>query len=399
MASFVIINVFHSKKIQKKQQKKPKMILRNRLSQIWGNIQYKLFPMLEEEIGPLSQKHKKLISILELIRIEQFIPDQKGKVGRPSKDRVAIARAFVAKSVLHLSFTNQLIDYLKSDKHLRLICGWQWECKWHIPSEATFSRAFEEFAKSNLPETVHKALIKDLYADEIVGHIIKDSTPISSRERPLKKKNKKKEPKKNGRPKKGEVREKPRIQRQKDMSIEEMLEDLPKACDFGKKKSANGNMIVWKGYKLHSAVDGHCVPLAAIVTSASLHDSQAGIPLAAKANEVCKSLYDLMDSAYNVEGIIEHSQSLGHVPIVGAWSKNSEEKAAKEVEDKKRKILSWKPAEEIRYQERGKAERFNALFKDYFGGLTVRVKGHLKVSCHLIFGVLSLAALVLLNLV
>jgi len=38
-------------------------MLRDKLAQIWGNIQCTLFPMQEEEIGPISEKHKKLISI------------------------------------------------------------------------------------------------------------------------------------------------------------------------------------------------------------------------------------------------------------------------------------------------------------------------------------------------
>jgi hypothetical protein len=372
------------------------MKLREKLSQIWGNIQYKLFPDLEEEIGPFTDKHKKLISILELIRIEHFIPDYRGCIGRPRSDRTAIARAFVAKIIFNFQFTNQLIDYLKSDKQLRIICGW--ETVKEIPSESKFSRAFEEFSNLKLPDKIHEYLIKDMYENEIVGHVIKDSTPISSREKAIKKKKEARQKKKTGRPKKGEVREKTRIENQQKMTLEQMLDDLPKPCDFGKKTSANGHTFVWKGYKLHVAIDDHCIPLAAVVTSASLHDSQVAIPLAVKTDKVSKNFYDLMDSAYNVGGIIEHSKSLGHVPIVGHWSKNSEAKAEKESEDKRRRVLNWFPADEMRYNERRKGERFNALFKDYYGGCSVRVKGHTKVNCHLMFGILALAAFLLLGL-
>lgn len=182
------------------------------------------------------------------------------------------------------------------------------------------------------------------------------------------------------------------------MSLDEMLEDLPKNCDIGMKKSPKGYTMVWKGYKLHSAVDDHCVPLAAIVTSASLHDSQAAIPLATKADRICNNFYDLMDAAYNVDGILEHSRSLGHIPIAGAWPKNSEAKAEKEAEDLRRRKLNFQLAEEVRYAERAKAERFNALFKDNYGGRIVRVTGHLKVACHVMFGILTLAGSLLLGL-
>ena len=135
--------------------------MRTKLSQIWNNIQYKLFPFLEEEQGPLSSQHKKLISILELVRIESHLPNLQGCIGRPRKHRAALARSFVAKITLKLFYTGQLRDYLLSDKQLRRICGW--DNLREIPSESTFSRAFEEFSESNLPEIVHQKLIKELY--------------------------------------------------------------------------------------------------------------------------------------------------------------------------------------------------------------------------------------------
>ena len=51
------------------------------------------------------------------------------------------------------------------------------------------------------------------------------------------------------------MREKTRIENQQKMSFEQMLDDLPKNCDIGKKKSANGHTLVWKGYKLHTVTD------------------------------------------------------------------------------------------------------------------------------------------------
>ena len=44
-----------------------------------------------------------------------------------------------------------------------------------------------------------------------------------------------------------------------------------------------------------------------------------------------------------------------------------------------------------RYNERSAAERVNGGLKDDFGGRYVRVRGHAKVFCHLMFGVLALA--------
>jgi hypothetical protein len=49
-------------------------------------------------------------------------------------------------------------------------------------------------------------------------------------------------------------------------------------------------------------------------------------------------------------------------------------------------------AEDRRYHERSTVERVNARLKDEFGGRMVRVRGHAKVMCHLMFGILALTA-------
>ena len=49
--------------------------------------------------------------------------------------------------------------------------------------------------------------------------------------------------------------------------------------DKGMKKSAQGYTTIWKGYKVHAAVDDDCIPLAVIITSASLNDCEVAIPL------------------------------------------------------------------------------------------------------------------------
>jgi hypothetical protein len=59
--------------------------------------------------------------------------------------------------------TAMLIERLAVDKQLRRLCGW--EHPGELPSEATFSRAFAEFARSALPGRLHEALIKRSYED------------------------------------------------------------------------------------------------------------------------------------------------------------------------------------------------------------------------------------------
>lgn len=384
------------------------------LSQYWNKIQGTLFLQLEENLDPLTEKQQQLITILEFVRIEQFLPDYRGYEGRPQKTRSAVARSFVAKTVYNLDTTIALIERLQSDKSLRRICGW--ESLLQLPSESTFSRAFADFAITKLPERVHEALIENALGDGVILHCMYDSTAIEAREKTQSKSEirvefesetttpeKNEKPKKRGRPKKGEEKPAPmptRIERQKTMTLDRMLEDLPKACDKGAKKDSKGNTMYWNGYKLHlGTVDGD-IPVCAIVTSASMHDSQAAIPLTLLTAKYITNCYDLMDSAYDVPAIIEHSKSLGHVPLIDKNPRrNKELQDAIEREAKARKVLNWAPVEATRYNARSGAERANSRIKDEFGGRKVRVRGNAKVTCHLMFGVLVLAADQLMKLV
>lgn len=54
-----------------------------------------------------------------------------------------------------------------------------------MPSESSFSRAFDEFAEARLAERVHEALVKGHLGDELIGHISRDGTAIEARERPV----------------------------------------------------------------------------------------------------------------------------------------------------------------------------------------------------------------------
>ena len=99
-------------------------------------------------------------------------------------------------------------------------------------------------------------------------------------------------------------------------SFEENLEDLPSFCDVGCKKNSKGYKESWIGYKLHLDVIDGDIPLSAILSSASMHDSQAAIPLAQMSAGRATSLYDLADAAYDAKEIREMSTRLGHVAII-----------------------------------------------------------------------------------
>ena len=98
-----------------------------------------------------------------------------------------------------------------------------------------------------------------------------------------------------------------------------------------------------------------------------------------------------MDSAYDAAEIRAHSASLGHVPIIDSNPRRSaERKQEARREAAARRAIGYEVPESRRYNERSTAERVNARIKDEFGGRHLRVRGHAKASCHLMFGILAL---------
>ena len=368
-------------------------------------LQTVLFPAIEVQLGPLSESHRQLVRILTLVEVESLVLPSTRGVGRPARHRRAIARAFVAKAVFNLATTRQLLDRLLADDLLRRLCGW--ESAAELPHESQFSRAFAEFAASQLPQRMHAALIEATQKERLIGHISRDSTAIEVREKPapaaVEIKPVAADKRKPGRPKKGEIVPPPeprRIDRQREMTLEQMLGELPRLCNAGAKRNSKGYTKSWIGYKLHiDAADGQ-IPISCILTSASLHDSQAAIPLAEMTARRVTNLYDLMDSAYDAEAIHLHLRSLGRVAIIDRHPHGcARQKAELEAEQRRRRLLAFSTAEDLRYRERTTVERVNARLKDEFGGRTVRVRGHLKVMCHLMFGILALTADQILRLI
>ena len=358
------------------------------LSSLFTAIQESLFPALEESYDPLTEKQREFVRVVELIEIEKhMLPYRWGGFGRRRKERVKLALAFIAKAIYSFDTTLALIDYLQSCKNMRRLCGW--ELTTDIPSESTFSRAFAEFAAGQLPAEIHEAMVKKHCGPKLAGHVSRDSTAIGAREKPAKKRPAPpKAKRKRGRPRKGEVREpKPpkRLDLQPERSFEENIQDLPHVCDVGAKQNSKGYKETWIGYKLHlDCVDGD-IPVSAILTSASVHDSQAAIPLGQMTNGRVTSLYDLMDSAYDAPQIHAFSESLGHVPIIDHNKRGGEQRP-------------MDPAQAVRYRERSAAERVNSNLKDNHGCRTVRVRGAAKVMCHLMFGIIAITATQLFRL-
>ena len=373
------------------------------LSKMWikiKNIENTLFPELKEEFGELSSKETKLIKILDFAEIENHVTVV--KITNPPKDREEMARAFIAKSVYNMQTTRDLIDRLKIDRTLRVLCGWRYANI--IPSESKFSRVFGELSQNSIAQKVHEKFVESYLSETVFMYNASDATAIPLRQKVAKKEKVEEESKpivkrKRGRPKKGEKvnLKKPSIlKKQKEMeTTQEMLSLLSTECAIGVKKNAKGYKETWRGGKLHiSVVDGD-IPITAIYTGANIHDSSVALPLMKETSRKVKYLYDLQDAGYDANVIREYSTHLGHRPIVDVNPKNSkvlkEQIALKKEEKKKFELIQMRLSTDIEhYNQRSMVERVNAYLKDNYGCNKIYYQGANKVASVLAFGILSI---------
>jgi hypothetical protein len=258
-------------------------------------------------------------------------------------------------------------------------------------------------------------MVETTQKDRLIGHIARDSTAILGREqvpeavmegKRIKRKQRKSKPRgkgKRGRPK-GSVNVKPkkkktkaserekRLERQPHQTLEVMLADLPTQCDISSKTTKNGQEQYWRGYKLHLDVADGQIPISAILTSASVHDSQVAIPLMTLSGQRVEYLYELMDSAYDADHIHAHSRKLNHVAIIAPHPRRGTKQPSELTKVFPVKLTpQLAPAQKARFKERTMVERVYSRLKDEFGANQVRVRGAAKVMAHLMFGVLALA--------
>ena len=121
------------------------------------------------------------------------------------------------------------------------------------------------------------------------------------------------------------------------------------------------------------------MPISAVLTGANVHDSRLALPLTRISAQRVDACYELMDAAYCSTVIREEIQAAGRVPLIDHNRRKGEKR-------------EFAPHEAQRYKTRSGAERCNARLKDEFGARHVQVRGHAKVMCHLMLGVVALCA-------
>lgn len=418
----------------------------DKIAAFWTNVQQSLLPVIETAVPePLTPSLYDVIVILEFLRVEELLRrvEGHGQVGAPPADRAPLLRAYLAQSVLKISTCKGLHERLQVDGALRRICGWdapsppprsaqrgatragapvqarrtgkRRHARRGVPSVATFSRAFAQFAQARVLDQVHAQRVQEYLGDQLWEHGAYDGTAIHAWERPtppptpteVEAPVQAAKPK--GRPKKGETRPAPpptRLQQQRRThDLDAVLAELPTACDKSGKKNSKGDTEWWTGYKMHLlTVDGE-IPVAALTTSASMHDSGAAIPLmrlaAQRGLTVC---YGLFDAAYDAEEIRAEAAAQGQVPIIAANVRSAAQKAERERLarldfsrlDVERALVEVDRRR--RFKARTAVERVNARLKDAPGNRAVRLRGHPKVHALLMCGVLVLFAKAVLSL-
>lgn len=303
----------------------------------------------------LSDQHRSFLAMLRVV--EDHLPaaeiEYRGR-GRPRLEDLPICRAFLAKSFFQIEATSELLNRLKSDSSLRRICGFT-----VVPSAATFSRRLRRFSQEHLMEQTLHRMVSDYHRGRLVGHVNRDSTAIVAGEKP---KNKK-----------------------RDVRPAKALRELDHECAWGCKRNSQGNVQFWKGYKLHLDVSDMGIPLTSVVTAANVHDSQVAIPMEKVTSSRVTHLYSLMDSAYDAAEIRGWITACGRKAIIEPNRRGSTDTEAMD------------PATRKRFAIRSTVERSNAHLKDWVLPSKLLVKGHRNVSFCLMCGVVSLAAIKILQ--
>jgi len=289
---------------------------------------------------------KRFEAIFSTLHIEPllFSVSKKNVYGAPTElNYSAMIYALVARIVERIPTIKDLVKRLRNDFMFHLDCGFLFSDR--IPSEASFSRFTQKLSESNSLENVQETLLlqaiqEGFIHDDVVSI---DATHFESRDRATAQEKKPKpEPKKRGRKSKVEQeafqKEKQEREDQKtiyeknivdqlDTSLETLRTDVPIQPNWGIKKNSEGKNTFWFGFKAHLAVGSKSqYILQSLMSSASLNDGKAAIPLLKGIQEQLSSLnirYGTLDAGYDYEAIYKQLHQMKAKAII-AYNKRNE---------------------------------------------------------------------------
>ena len=347
---------------------------------LWDELNQGLFPWIDDNIGELDARHRLFMAVCEaVIRPREFDYAKWKGNGRPPASRLKIFKAFLLKAVLNVKDTKELVRMLRAEPLSRRLCGW--DSPGLVPSETRFCRVFGEFAERGFTDEWFAEMIVKHHGDIPAETVSYDSAPVEVRSRAANAK------RRLARIDPDQPPPPSPISVQGARTAEANMAELPVECEWGCKRDSQGKRMQWKGGKIHAAVTRDGVPIAVKYTSASLHDSQAMIPLAQQASKRVTHLFDLADAAYDAEPIRAACAELGTVAVIDANPRRSAEAHA--MGELEREV----------YRDRSAAERFFSHLLESHGGRTVRVRAPAKVALHLLLGTIVVAVEQMLRMV
>lgn len=324
-----------------------------------------------------SERELELLSYLRILRglltaEELRLLSLSNHLGRTGYPLLSILSIMVLKLLYQQLTVRQTLQLLKENENLRMIVEID-----TVPSEATMSRLSRQVEKIVDPTILHERIM-GLYqeaTDRIIGHLSIDSTVIEAREKPIRSKRatQQQKPKKRGRKKKGSAEEaeyqarKAKEERQLAQymveSPEISISELEKRCSLTAKQNSKGQRQWFIGYKAHMACDDFGVPVAFTVTGASVHDTQAAIPLMKRTQRNFDFLYALMDRGYVSADIEAYVQMIGRRAIIAQRTYRG------------RPPPQMDPPTALRYEARTTIERTNGELKDGYLPVKLYRKG------------------------
>ena len=357
-----------------------------RISEIIGgaqgllDISFDLQTFFEET---LNDRQKTFLHILRCIEKHLYLPERPyAGTGRKPYQYLPFIRSQLAKNYFQISATSMLIDRLRADPNLRLLCGFT-----KVPGAASFCRAYQYLASTGVLQKTHDGLTEKAFNGKVVYHVCRDSTAIHAREKVERKKKIKMPqtiPRKRGRPR-GTTGKRKKPPREMVLQFDETpcvsLERLNKKCSTGAKRSSQGNKSYWNGYKLHLDVSDWGYPITAVVTGANVQDCFLAIPMEKMTEQKVTFCYSLMDKGYDANLIHSFIKSRERVPIIDLKKRSNGH------------CPELDPAKKERYKIRTTVERANSHLKDSLIPRAIYVKGYAKVSFVLHSAVLCLAAI------
>lgn len=350
-------------------------------SDLWTELSQGVFPWIDDCFWKLDENHKLFMAVCEaVIEAKEFDYAKWKGNGRPPISRLRAFKAFLFKAVLNLATTKELVRVLREEPLSRRLCGW--DSPGHVPSESWFSRRFGEFAQRGFTEDWFEKLVIT-YRDDVDAETISyDSAPIEVRAHAenARRRQKELEPDQPDPPS--------RLDIQPLQDARTNLDELPVACEWGCKRDSHGKKKQWKGGKLHVGVTRDGFPVAVKYTSASLHDSQALIPLAQLASARMPHQFDLADAAYDAKQIRSACADLGTVAIIDANPRRNADASGSGMNEREQEI----------YKDRTAAERYFSHHLEAHGGRTVRVRTPAKIAFHLLLGTIVIAVEQLIRL-